>query len=79
MSKGHLPVIAKVQNPTTRDELGIFAGRIDGNVAEVYTSKGSSVNGTPISLVNGAPISLTYADIVSLRDQLDAWLKANPT
>lgn len=65
MSKGHLPVIAKIQDPATLKEMEILAGRDGTHVAEVYAGTYS-----------GEPMPLTRDQLVSLRDQINAWLMA---
>lgn len=67
MSKGHLPVIAKVQDPMTLKEMEILGARDGVHVAEVYAGTYS-----------GEPMPLTRDQLVSLRDQIDAWLAAHP-
>lgn len=64
MSKGHLPVIAKITNPTTLGAVHIMSGALeDGTIGSVSAGVGA--------------VRITRAQLVSLRDQIDAWLDAH--
>ena len=65
MGKGHLPVIAKIQNPTTLGGVHIMGGRLnDGTIGSVTAGVGA--------------VRITRAMLVSLRDQISAWLDKHP-